>query len=137
MELTPRRMAIALIGVLLLCLVLLILITDLPKQVVKQAQDFFGYGGPHSDEVTGSRDLFHSGVPIQGRKGGETYGAYDGRRDGRAMENYFGYGCLEDCRQQEIGYRWAARQKIEKPRECSGSTWAILEGCAAYVLRED
>ncbi len=84
--------------------------------------------------TSGSRNLFHSGVPISGVKAGETYGAYDARRDAAAATEYFGFGCLGDCRPQEAGHRWAVQHRIAKPRDCAGTSWGFVEGCAAYSL---
>lgn len=96
--------------------------------------DFFGYGGPHADESSGSRRLFHSGVPIEGVKNGETYAAFDARRQDLDVIGFHGFGCARDCRRHEAGYRWAEEQRVSRPRDCRGPSWEFLEGCAAYVL---
>jgi hypothetical protein len=124
-------------GGFLLFLVLLASDSALRQPVIRTVQDMFGYGGPHSDEVTGSRDLFHSGAPIGGIRAGETYGEYDSRRDRKAATNFFGFGCLDDCRGQEAGYRWAIRHNVSDPGDCAGLTWAFLEGCVAYAARQE
>ncbi|HEY9553765.1 hypothetical protein [Allosphingosinicella sp.] len=120
-----------------LLLALLVLAMGLQQPLIRIVQDMFGYGGPHSDEVTGNRDLFHSGVRIGGRRAGETYGDYDIRRDRAATNHFFGFGCVENCREQKAGYRWAVRHDIADPGDCAGLTWAFLEGCAAYAVRHE
>ena len=96
--------------------------------------DRLGYGGEHSDEPGGGRDLFHSGVPIAGAKNGLTYAAYDERRDASPSRAFSGFGCVRSCERQEAGYRWAASQEVVEPRECVGPTWEFVEGCAAFAL---
>lgn len=137
MELRQRHLLFALTGILLLFLLLVLFATGLHRDALRGIQDVFGYGGPHSDEATGSRDLFHSGVPIGGLRGGETYGAYDARRDAVAVTAHRGFGCLGDCRAQEAGYRWAAERRIARPRDCAGPSWSFVEGCAALVIPLD
>lgn len=124
------------IGGGLLALLLLIIATDLQQPLIRTAQDMVGYGGPHSDEATGSRDLFHSGAPIGGRRGGVTYGEYDIRRDQAAVTHFFGFGCGGDCREHEAGYRWAVRHAVSDQRACAELTWAFMEGCVAYAARQ-
>ncbi len=133
----PGHYGIALVGGILL-IALLILIAGLEEPLVDAAADMVGYGGVHSDEATGSRDLFHSGVPIGGHKHGETYGTYDRRRDAGEVGNHFNFGCPGgDCRSHEAGYSWAVRGRIVDPGDCTGSTWEFVEGCAAYVLKQE
>lgn len=136
MKLRPGQYLLALAGAVLLP-PLIIVTAGLQRQVADAAADVVGYGGAHSDEATGSRDLFHSGVPIGGLKHGETYGAYDRRRDNAATDNYFNFGCIRDCRLHGAGYRWAVRERVVNPRACAGSTWEFTEGCAAYVLKKE
>ena len=97
--------------------------------------DLFGYGGPHSDEASGSRALFHTGVPIDGVKNGETYGVYDARRHTEEQAGFRGFGCPGGCARHEAGYRWAQVNKVTNARDCRGSSWEALEGCAAFVAR--
>ena len=96
--------------------------------------DLFGYGGPHSDEASGSRALFHTGVPIDGVKNGETYSAYNARRHTEEQAGFGGFGCPGGCARHEAGYRWAEENKVTSPRDCRGSSWEFVEGCAALVL---
>lgn len=135
-ELRPRRLLRRILGVFLLLLVLLVSAWSLGQPVIQIGQDLFGYGGAHSDEVTGSRDLFHSGAPIGGRWMGETYGEYDSRRDRTVSASFFGFGCMEDCREQKAGYRWAVRHNVSDIGDCAGLSWAFLEGCVAYAARQ-
>ena len=102
---------------------------DLRRSVV----DLFGYGGPHSDEPSGSRTLFHSGVPIDGVKNAESYAAYDARRHMQDESGFRGFGCSGRCERHEAGYRWAQATGIVRLRDCRGSSWEFLEGCTAYV----
>ena len=132
-----RHYWIALAAALLLFILLIITIGGLQRSAIDKVADLLGYGGAHSDEATGSRDLFHSGVPIGGLKHGETYGAYDRRRDENAAENYFNFGCPGDCRLHEAGHSWAVRKQVVTPRDCVGSSWEFVEGCAAYVIKEE
>lgn len=104
------------------------------KGIRNSIQDFLGYGGPHSDESYGGRDLFHTGVNISGRKGGETYAAYDERRDARGERDFRGFQCLDRCEVHEAGYRWAEKREVTAARSCKGPTWAFVEGCMAYVF---
>lgn len=136
MELSSRHYWLFCAGIVLLFLLLIVTIGGLEKQLVDEVEDLLGYGGPHSDEITGSRDLFHAGVPITGLKQGESYGAYDRRRDEEAITDYFSFGCLGDCRLHKAGYRWAVKNRILNPRDCLGPSWAFLEGCAAFALKE-
>lgn len=99
--------------------------------------DFFGYGGPHADESTGNRRLFHTGVPITGRKNGETYAEFNDRRQGLGLVGFHGFGCIADCRRHEAGYEWARQRNLTRARVCRGPTWEFVEGCAAYVLNSD
>jgi hypothetical protein len=96
--------------------------------------DFFGYGGPHADASSGNRRLFHSGVPIEGTKDGETYSAFDARRQKVDAIGFQGFGCIGDCSRHEAGYRWARDRQLSRARDCRGPTWEFVEGCAAYVL---
>ncbi len=75
LELKQRHLILAIAGSAGLFLLLIVLAAGLHKEVIGDVQDLLGYGGPHSDGASGSRDLFHSGVPIGGVKAGETYGA--------------------------------------------------------------
>ena len=104
------------------------------KGIRDSVQDFLGYGGPHSDETYGGKDLFHTGVDIGGAKGGETYAAYDARRDGNGVRGFRGFECLDQCEVHEAGYRWAMKHEVVVARNCRGPTWAFVEGCMAYVL---
>lgn len=97
--------------------------------------DLFGYGGPHSDESSGSRDLYHSGVPIAGEKNGETYAAYDARRYAADVTGFRGFGCPDGCDRHEAGYAWAKAQGLSKAGDCKGPSWGFVEGCAAYMLK--
>jgi hypothetical protein len=106
------------------------------REVEGEAEDLIGYGGPHSDDNAGGRTLFHTGVPIGGRKNGESYGEFNRRRSQSAISDYAGFGCIGDCRVNEAGYRWAASKRLNKPKQCVGSTWQFVEGCAAYTMPE-
>jgi hypothetical protein len=96
--------------------------------------DFFGYGGPHADESSGNRRLFHTGVPITGRKNGETYAEFDARRQGLDTVGFHGFGCVGQCGPHAAGYRWAREQRVSRPPDCRGPSWEFVEGCAAYLL---
>jgi len=104
--------------------------------VRRSVVDLFGYGGPHSDEPSGSRTLFHSGVPIDGVKNGKTYAAYQARQRTQDEKGFHGFGCSGGCEGHEAGYRWAQANGIVRPRDCQGSNWEFLEGCAAYVSEQ-
>ncbi len=137
MQPRPRHFGLALAGAVLL-ITMLVMIAGLQRSAIEAATDLVGYGGTHSDETTGSRDLFHSGVPIGGAKRGESYGEYNQRRNAGEVENYFNFGCPGgDCRLHEAGYSWAVRERLIHPGACTGSSWEFVEGCAAYVLREE
>ena len=104
------------------------------KDTRDSIQDFLGYGGPHSDETYGGRDLFHTGADIGGTKSGETYAAYDARRDASGDRDFRGFQCPDQCQVHEAGYRWAASREVTRAGDCKGPTWAFVEGCAAYVF---
>lgn len=112
---------------------IIIAIASMDRTLREAAQDTFGYGGPHSDEAHGGRDLFHTGVDIGGTKGGETYAAFDARRDGNSTDGFGDFGCPGSCNTHKTGYDWAMRQSVGKVSECRGPSWAFLEGCVAYV----
>ncbi|TFI59785.1 hypothetical protein E2493_02805 [Sphingomonas parva] len=120
----------------LVLLVMLGLIASMDPRLRNKAQDFLGYGGPHSDEEIGSRDLFHSGADIGGEKEGESYAAYDARRNRTATAGFEGFGCPNTCSEHEAGSRWAQAMRITSPDRCRGATWPLLEGCVAYVTKE-
>ena len=101
------------------------------------AQDMLGYGGPHSDESYGGRDLFHTGADIGGTKGGETYAAYDARRDSNSADSFAGFGCSGSCDTHKAGYTWSMKQGVDDVRQCRGPGWAFLEGCVAYVYERE
>ena len=109
----------------------------LDKGVRDSVQDFLGYGGPHSDETYGGRDLFHTGVDISGRRGGEAYAAYDARRDTSAVADFQGFQCPDSCKDHEAGYQWAIKYGISKGSDCKGPSWAFIEGCTAFVFTRD
>ena len=102
--------------------------------VRRSVADILGYGGPHSDDASGTRTLYHSGVPIGGEKGGETYAAYLARREKKWTDGFGGFACPGSCAGHEAGYRWAEAWRLTHPRQCGGTTWDFVEGCAAYVL---
>ena len=99
--------------------------------------DLLGYGGRHSDEDVGIRDLFHSGASIRGAKQGETYSVFDQRRDRMTTEGFEGFGCLETCAELEAGYRWGEAQNVDDPGECRGEDWSFVEGCVAFATRNE
>lgn len=102
----------------------------------RSVQDILGYGGPHSDESTGGRHLFHTGANIRGLKQGETYAAYVVRRDSAgSSEGFMGFPCVDTCKEIEAGYRWAERNRVADPKGCGGASWPFVEGCVAYVTR--
>ncbi len=115
----------------------IIAIASMDQTLRDAAQDTFGYGGPHSDESFGGLDLFHTGVDIGGSKGGETYAAYDARRDSQATNGFGGFPCPGSCDTHRAGYDWAMKQSLGDDGQCRGSSWAFLEGCAAYVYERD
>lgn len=126
----PRALLLAMGAVVSAVLLFLLAMDDGVRQ---NAADLFGYGGVHSDADEGSRDLFHTEVSIRGRRGGETYAAFDARRDASpGVEGFHGFGCLESCASHEAGYLWAASQKLANASDCRGASWAFVEGCAAY-----
>jgi hypothetical protein len=71
-------------------------------------------------------------------KGGETYGAYDERRDeidpspGQVGE----YGCTQDCSGHDAGYRWASERGISSVDDCGGKSWSFEEGCKADAAEQ-
>ena len=102
----------------------------------RPVQDFLGYGGPHTDESTGSRYLFHTGADIRGEKKGETYSAYVTRRESlETTEGFMGFPCVATCKELEAGYRWAEAKGVTDARSCRGPSWPFVEGCVAYVAR--
>lgn len=96
--------------------------------------DLLGYGGPHSDEPSGSRALFHTRVPIKGTKDGASYAAYDARRHRESTAGFSGFGCPGGCQKHEAGYLWAKTRGLTRPQDCVGPSWEFVEGCAAHVL---
>ena len=118
-------------------LAIIIAIASIDRGMREAAQDMLGYGGPHSDESYGGRDLFHTGVDIGGIKGGETYAAFDGRRDSGFSDGFSGFGCPGSCDTHKAGYAWAMKQGVGDLRQCRGSSWAFLEGCVAYVYERE
>lgn len=102
--------------------------------VKNQVQDWFGYGGEHSDDPAHGRDLFHSGADIKRIKGGLTYAAFDSKRDLQATQSFFGFGCLKDCDGPRAGFKWASSHAIADPADCQGLRWDFVEGCAAYAF---
>lgn len=121
-------------ALVLLLLTIFVYVGGLEETVEDETQDLVGYGGPHSDDPSGGRSLFHSGVPIGGRKSGESYGAFDRRRTETSTEAYLGFGCVGSCSEHAAGYRWAAENNVSRPGDCVGRSWAFVEGCAAYVI---
>ena len=67
--------------------------------------------------------------------GGETYDAFDQRRDSYegARGEFAGDGCTEDCSGHEAGAQWAAEHGIDDPDDCGGKSWSFEEGCRAYA----
>lgn len=122
-------------AVVVLAIIVAIASTD--RTLREAAQDTLGYGGPHSDESGGGLDLFHTGVDIDGTKQGETYAAYDARRDRQATNGFGGFACPSSCNTHQAGYDWAMKQKLTDDGQCRGSSWAFLEGCAAYVYEQN
>lgn len=116
---------------------IILAIASIDRGLREAAQDLFGYGGPHSDESSGGLDLFHSGVDIDGTKGGETYAAYDARRDTQSTEGFRSFACPGNCSAHEAGYDWAMQQKVSDDDQCRGPNWAFLEGCVAYVYERN
>ena len=41
-------------------------------------------------------------------------------------------GCAED----KAGFQWAARNRIQDPDDCTGTTAAFIEGCRVYAERQ-
>lgn len=95
--------------------------------------DLFGYGGAHSDEPSGSRDLFHTQIDIRGTRNGETYADYDKRRSADSADGFAGFGCAGSCVPHEEGFQWARSNNLTSEKQCRGNRWAVLEGCSAYV----
>ena len=116
---------------------IIIAIASIDRGMREAAQDLFGYGGPHSDGSSGGLDLFHTGVDIDGTKGGETYAAYDARRDSQATEGFRGFACPVSCGAHQTGYDWAMKQNVSDDGRCRGPDWAFLEGCVAYVYERN
>jgi hypothetical protein len=46
---------------------------------------------------------------------------------------FHGYPCEGDCSEDEAGYRWAEKNQIADPDNCTGSTAGFIEGCRAYA----
>ena len=71
-------------------------------------------------------------------KGGETYSAYDQRRDeidpspGSVGE----YGCTQDCSGHDAGYRWASERGISPVDDCGGKSWSFEESCKAHAAEQ-
>ncbi|TFI58430.1 hypothetical protein E2493_09855 [Sphingomonas parva] len=127
------RLVLAAMALVLAAILATLLLMD--RGMRERAVDMFGYGGEHSDESYGGRDLFHTGVPIRSELAGETYAAYDARRDASSPQGAFrGFPCLGTCDVYAAGYNWAARQRLNEPLQCRGPSWPFVEGCAAYVL---
>ena len=61
----------------LVVLAIMVAMASMDAGLRRSVVDLFGYGGPHSDEASGSRACSTRGVPIDGVKNGETYAAYD------------------------------------------------------------
>lgn len=116
---------------------IIVAIASIDRGLREAAQDMFGYGGPHSDESYGGRDLFHSGVDIGGTKGGEIYAAFDARRDRDSVDSFAGFACPGSCDTHKAGYAWAMKQSVDDVRKCRGSSWASVEGCVAYVYERN
>lgn len=135
-RMSSDRPWIVLVAMGLVLVVMLGLIASMDPSFRNKAQDLFGYGGPHSDEEIGSRDLFHSGADISGQKEGESYAAYDARRNRIATAGFEGFGCLDTCRELQVGYRWAEANRVDQASRCRGATWPLVEGCVAYVTKE-
>ena len=119
-------------GLIAALVVMFLLAMD--ASIRQAAVDRLGYGGKHSDEPGGSRDLFHTGVPIAGTKSGMTYASYDAQRDGLQARHFSGFGCVHSCERHEEGYRWAAGRAVKNPQNCHGTSWEFVEGCAAFAL---
>ena len=134
MGLRNDRPGLLLAAMVLVVLVIMIAMGSMDAGVRRSVVDFFGYGGPHSDEASGSRALFHTRVPIDGVKNGETYAAYDKRRHGLSQAGFGGFGCPGGCGRHQAGYRWAEARKVTSPRDCRGPSWEFVEGCAAFLL---
>lgn len=130
------RPGLLLAAMALVVFVIMVAMGSLDAGVRRSVVDLFGYGGPHSDESSGSRALFHTRVPIDGMKNGETYAAYDKRRHALSQNGFGGFGCPGGCERHEAGYRWAEKRKVTSPRDCRGPTWEFVEGCAALVLED-
>lgn len=134
MGIRTDRPGLLLAAMALVVLAIMVAMGAMDAGVRRTVVDLFGYGGPHSDEASGSRTLFHSRVPIDGMKNGETYAAYDRRRHGLSQAGFGGFGCPGGCERHEAGYRWAEERKVMSPRECGGPSWEFVEGRAAFVL---
>lgn len=101
--------------------------------IATEAQDPFGYAERQSAPEPGSRDLRESGLNLTAERGGWTYAAYDRERDARSVDSYRGFGCLDNCDSHAAGYWWAHEQAIADPIDCSGDSWAFVEGCVAMA----
>ena len=66
---------------------------------------------------------------------GETFEEYDDRRDSYDGKRgtFQGDDCTEDCSGHEAGSEWAAKNEIEDPDQCGGTSWSFEEGCRAYA----
>ncbi|MGA9581664.1 MAG: hypothetical protein WBR13_06815 [Allosphingosinicella sp.] len=134
MGLRTDRPGLFLAAMALVVLVIIVGLGAMDPSLRRSVVDLFGYGGPHSDESSGSRTLFHTGVPISGIKNGKTYTAYDRRRHAQGTAGFRGFACSGECERHEAGYRWAEAQNVTSPRNCRGPNWEFVEGCAAFVL---
>lgn len=47
-----------------------------------------------------------------------------------------GYPCPGDCAKDKAGYQWAARNRIDDPDDCTGTTAAFIEGCRVYAEQQ-
>jgi hypothetical protein len=91
-KLRSDRPGLLLAAMALTVLLIIAVIGSMDAGTRRWVVDLFGYGGPHSDASSGSRNLFHAGVPIQGAKNGETYAAYDARRRRTNVAGFRGFG---------------------------------------------
>jgi hypothetical protein len=93
------------------------------------------------DEKTSSQneDRFVSSSDETGEiKGGETYNAYDERREEIDLSpgSVGEYGCTQDCSSHDAGYNWASKRGISSVDDCGGKSWSFEEGCKAYAAEQ-
>jgi len=95
------------------------------------------YIGVSANSAPLSRDLTHSLADTSGDLGGWTYPQFNAYRNAHSVDEYEGFGCIDDCEGHSAGFLWAKENRIGDVLDCDGDSWSFIEGCAAYVDRLD